>query len=330
MTDADNLDNAQKIQLALNSWFITGATASGKSAASLRLAEQVDGEIISLDSMAIYQGMDIGTAKVSVEIQNQVPHYLIDVLPPTQLFSVTQYRDAAIQKILDIRSRGKQPIFVGGTALYLKAMLRGIFDGPPADPEFREAIEDELQDVELAELHKRLQLVDPISAQKLHPNDKRRIIRALEVFKTTGEPISHLQNEFETSHSPDDCKVFTLRHQRESLHRRIQDRVDHMFASGLVDEVQSLLDRHKELGKTASQAVGYREVIQHLAGEHDLEETKQLVLYRTRQFARHQETWFRGLPECQMIDLDPSLEGTEISSLVVEQCYKKLDDQASI
>jgi len=318
MTESAPLTNQQKIQLALNCWYITGATASGKSATSIQFAKQIDAEIVSLDSMAIYRGMDIGTAKPTIEQRKQVPHHLIDILDPSQLFSVNQYRDMAITAIQEIQQRGKQVVFVGGSALYLKAMLRGVFDGPPADPEFRDAIEQELETVELAELHKRLQLVDPISAEKLHPNDKRRIIRALEVYRVAGQPISHLQNEFETAHSPDECKVFTLRHQRDVLHARIEKRVNWMFDHGLVDEVKSLIERHGELGKTASQAVGYREVIEHLCGEGDLDDVRNLVLYRTRQFARHQETWFRGLAECRMIDLSADIDDSQIAPTVVQ------------
>lgn len=318
MSSLPELDNQEKIAIALDCWYVTGATASGKSQVSLELARELDGEIISLDSMAIYRGMDVGTAKIPAETRGGIPHHLIDILEPTENFSVTQYRDAALETIINIRSRGKQPIFVGGSALYLKAMLRGIFDGPPADPKFRSQIEDELKVVPIEELHKRLQQVDPISAQKLHPNDQRRIIRALEVYHSTGEPISHLQNEFEKCHSQDECKVFTLRHPRAILHQRIQDRVDWMFEHGLVAEVEKLLEQFGDLGRTASQAVGYREVIDHLRGNHDLYRTQELVLFRTRQFARHQETWFRGLPECQMLDIPENLEDAAMIPWLLE------------
>lgn len=323
MTSHSELDNQQKIAISLDCWFITGATASGKSQVSIELARRLPAEIISMDSMAIYRGMDIGTAKAPPLMQDEIPHHLIDIVDPTDLYSVTQYREDAISAIQDIRSRGKQVIFVGGSALYLKAMLRGIFDGPPADVEFREQIERELQDVAVSELHKRLGQVDPISAQKLHPNDKRRIIRALEVYRTTGQPISHLQNEFETAHSPEDCKVFTLRHPRSILHQRIQDRVDWMFDHGFVAEVESLLQRYRELGKTASQAVGYREVIDHVRGKNELAETRDLVLYRTRQFARHQETWFRGLPECRMLDFPDDIPPAEMTPWVIERVLEQ-------
>ena len=318
MDPTSTLDNDQKVALAMECWFVTGATASGKTAISIDLAKKLGAEIISLDSMAVYRGMDIGTAKVSKTLQMEVPHHLIDIVDPGDLFSVTQYRKRAIQAIQEIKARGKQVIFVGGSALYLKALLRGIFDGPPADAGFREQIEKELESVGIEELHKRLQQVDPVSAQKLHPNDKRRIIRALEVYRTSGQPISHLQNEFESAHSPENCKVFTLRHPRDVLHERIQRRVDWMFENGLVDEVAGLLSVHGQLGKTASQAVGYLEVIAHLRDEYDLDRTRELVLFRTRQFARHQETWFRGLTECRMIEITPDIPVESIGSLIID------------
>ncbi len=317
------LDPQQKIDLALDCWYITGATASGKSATSMELARRLDAEIVSLDSMAIYLGMDVGTAKASPAWQAEVPHHLIDILQPTQGFSVTQYRERALLAIQDIVARGKRVVFVGGSALYLKAMLRGIFEGPAADPEFRQSIAQELESIDVAELHKRLQQVDPISAHKLHPHDQRRIIRALEVYRATGQPISYLQNEFDTAHSPTDCKVFTLRHPRNVLHDRIRQRVDWMFQNGLVPEVKGLLDEYGKLGKTAAQAVGYREVIDHIQGQQSLERTQELVLFRTRQFARHQETWFRGLAECRMIDLPEEVPAGKIPETVVEQLLQQ-------
>ena len=174
----------------------------------------------------------------------------------------------------------------------MKSLLRGVFEGPPADWEFRRAVEAEVEEVGIEALHQRLQQVDPLSAAKLHVNDKRRIIRALEVYKVTGTPISHLQTQFEEGRRADGCRVFALRWPRDVLHQRINTRVDRMFAEGLVEEVRALLAQHGDLGRTASQAVGYREVIAHLSGECDLEDTVERVKARTRQFARRQEIWF--------------------------------------
>ncbi len=282
-------------------WYLTGPTASGKTEIGLELAQRLGAEIISLDSMTLYRHMDIGTAKPNAEQQRRVPHHLIDILEPDQQFSLSNYVDAATAKIDQIRQRGRQVLFVGGTPLYLKAMLRGIFRGPPADWEFRQQIEEELQTVELPALHRRLQQIDPLSAAKLHPHDKRRIIRALEVYRSTGRPISHLQTQFDEGRPADQCRVFVVTWPRNVLHQRIQQRVEAMFAAGLVDEVRGILDRYQELSRTASQAVGYREVIQGLKQGHAREQTIETVKTRTRRFARHQETWFRSLSECRFL-----------------------------
>ena len=298
--------NEQQCLEARKCWFVTGATASGKTAVSLALAKRLDAEIISLDSMAIYRGMDIGTAKPTAETQSLVPHHLIDIRDPNETCSVSEYRELAMEKVDEIHSRGKKVLFVGGTALYLKTLLRGMFDGPPADWEFRKQIEAEVENVGDAALHERVASVDPVAAHKLHVNDRRRLIRALEVYKLTGKPISHWQMEFADGVDASECKVFSLRHPRPILHERIETRVDQMFEAGLIDEVRGLLERWTDLSHTAAQAVGYREVIEHLRGEKDFAETREKVRVRTRKFARHQETWFRGLSEVRMIDIVPS------------------------
>ncbi len=303
---------------ALRCWYLTGATASGKTAVGIELANMLDAEIISLDSMAIYRGMDIGTAKPSMEQRQLVPHHMLDICDPIESFSVSQYRDRALELIDEIRGRGKQVVFVGGTALYLKSLLRGMFDGPPANWEFRKQIETELADLDDQALHQRLAVVDPVSAHKLHPNDRRRIIRALEVYKSTGQPISHWQMEFDQGVAGERCRVFTLRHNRPELHRRIEERVERMFELGLVEEVTQLLNRWNELSHTAAQAVGYREVIAHLKEEMDLDQTLEKVKVRTRRFARHQETWFRGLSECRILDLDLSYEPVATAERILE------------
>ena len=295
--------NEQQCLEARKCWFVTGATASGKTAVSLALAKRLDAEIISLDSMAIYRGMDIGTAKPTAETQSLVPHHLIDIRDPNETCSVSEYRELAMEKVDEIHSRGKKVLFVGGTALYLKTLLRGMFDGPPADWEFRKQIEAEVENVGDAALHERVASVDPVAAHKLHVNDRRRLIRALEVYKLTGKPISHWQMEFADGVDASECKVFSLRHPRPILHERIETRVDQMFEAGLIDEVRGLLERWTDLSHTAAQAVGYREVIEHLRGEKDFAETREKVRVRTRKFARHQETWFRGLSEVRMIDI---------------------------
>ncbi|MDB4652614.1 tRNA (adenosine(37)-N6)-dimethylallyltransferase MiaA [bacterium] len=301
------------IQLALKCWFLTGATASGKTKVSLELARILDAEIISLDSMAIYRGMDIGTAKPDSAQRSAVPHHLIDIVDPPESFSVSEYRDSALSKIREIQESGKQVLFVGGTALYLKALLRGLFEGPPADWDFRTEIEQEIENSGAEFLHQRLAMIDPVSAHKLHENDHRRIIRALEVYKQTGKPISHWQMQFDEGRQADQCRVFTIRHDRPVLHQRIEARVEAMFSEGLVDEVRGLLERWSDIGKTASQAVGYREVIDFLSDKMTMEETVERVRVRTRKFARHQETWFRGMSECRILDLESEFDPSELA-----------------
>ncbi|MCE9527101.1 MAG: tRNA (adenosine(37)-N6)-dimethylallyltransferase MiaA [Planctomycetales bacterium] len=306
---------------ATNCWFLTGPTAAGKTKVGLELAERIGAEIVSLDSMTLYIGMDIGTAKPTAEDRARVPHHLLDLVPPTDDFSLAEYLDAAHEKINDIKSRGKEVLFVGGTALYLKSLLRGVYQGPPPDWEFREAIEKELEVVGLSELHKRLQVIDPLLAAKLHPNDKRRIIRALEVFRVTGEPLSHRQTHFDEGRTASQCKVFVLSWTREEIHQRIDARVDAMFAAGLVEEVRRLLASYGSLSRTASQAVGYREVMDHLAApaspSNSLAACIELVKARTRQFARRQETWFRGLPECTFVPQSADKGPAEVAASIL-------------
>ena len=311
-------DNRKLCDRAAECWFLTGATASGKTNVSIEMARLLDAEIISLDSMAIYRDMNIGTAKPSLEHQQQVAHHLIDIADPTEAFSVSQYRDQAMATIDAIRSRNHDVLFVGGTALYLKALLRGMFEGPPADWDFRKEIEAETKEMGAEFLHQRLEMIDPVSAHNLHPNDHRRIIRALEVFRQTGKPISHWQMQFDQGRDALNCKVFTLRHARPILHERIETRVEQMFERGLVEEVTGLLNKYKELGRTASQAVGYREAINHLQDGIELPETLEKVKIRTRRFARHQETWFRGLSECRILDLPKGFDPAAVANELVE------------
>ncbi len=305
--------NEELCNLAASCWFVTGATAGGKTTLGIELARVLNGEIIALDSMTVYRDMDVGTAKPSRGQLAKCPHHLLDVCDPSELFSVSMYRTLAIRAIKEIRERGRTPIFVGGTALYLKVMLRGMFEGPPADWEFRAQVEQEVDAVGIESLLQRLQQIDPVAAHKLHPTDRRRIIRALEVKKITGRPISHWQREFDTGRDANDCRVFAIRHPRPELHRRIEERVRWMISNGLVGEVRELLTKYRRLHKTASQAVGYREAIDHLAGNMSIEDLFERILVRTRRFARHQETWFRGLSECRMIDV---AEGTSTQQLV--------------
>jgi tRNA dimethylallyltransferase len=300
-------------------WFLSGATASGKTAVGIALAQRIGAEIISLDSMAIYRGMDIGTAKPSPEQRAVVPHHLIDIVDPSDEFSVAQYVDAAARVVGEIRSRGKEPLFVGGTPLYLKSLLRGLFDGPPADWNLRHEIEQELQQVGQPALYERLIQVDPVAASHIHPNDTRRLIRALEVYRATGEPISHQQLQFEDGQRAEECRVFVLRRRREELHARIEGRVEAMIECGLVEEARRLTANGHELSRTARQAVGYRESLAFLDGEYDRDEMRSRITYRTRRFAKRQGTWFRSLSECRFVDIVGEPNAMELADTIAAQ-----------
>jgi tRNA dimethylallyltransferase len=305
-----------------NAWFLTGPTAAGKTAVGIELARQIDAEIISMDSMALYRGMNIGTAKPTADERRAVSHHAIDIFGPADEFSVAQYLEMATATANDISKRSKQVLFVGGTALYLKALLRGLFSGPTANWDLRRELEEVARIEGTATLHRRLQQLDPAAAVKLHPNDLRRIIRALEVHQTTGQPISTLQQQFNHGRSADQCRVFVLDWPRECLNERIRQRVDKMFATGLVDEVRNLLTIAADqksgpaFGRTASQAVGYKEVLDFLKGARDLAATVELVKLRTRQFAKRQLTWFRSLSECRWIVVDEPFRPDEIAQQI--------------
>ncbi len=303
---------------ATECWYLTGPTASGKTGVGLELAARIGAEIVSMDSMALYRRLDIGTAKATAPERQRVPHHLIDILDPHEEFSLSQYLEAAQSAIDAIRSRVHQVLFVGGTPLYLKGLLRGIFRGPPADWEFRRRLEADACAQPPGHLHRCLAAVDPAAAARLHPNDTRRLIRALEVFHKTGQPISTLQREFDTGLPAKACRVFVLDWHREVLWARIDRRVERMFAAGLVEEVRRLLARPQPLGRTASQALGYREVIDHLSGGPGLAETIDLVKTHTRQFAKRQMTWFRSLSECHFMGVVEPMEPGEVAGRIAE------------
>jgi len=300
-------------------WFLAGPTASGKSAVALILAERLDAEIISLDSMTLYRGMDIGTAKPSLAERGRVPHHLMDILDPHEEYSVARYLNDARQASQEIVSRGKTPLFVGGTGLYLRSILRGVFQGPPANPEIRQRLEDvaAASDAGALQLHGRLQQVDPITAARLPPQDIRRVIRALEVHEITGQPLSsfHEQEPLPEEHRP--RHVYWLSPPRDWLYDRINRRVTKMIEDGLVEEVRQLLALPNPPGKTARQALGYREIIEHLEGKTSLDQAIETIATRTRQFAKRQHTWFRNLVECREVPITGEESSDEITTTLI-------------
>ncbi|MCE9546408.1 MAG: tRNA (adenosine(37)-N6)-dimethylallyltransferase MiaA [Planctomycetia bacterium] len=300
-----------------NCWFLVGPTAAGKSAVGAALARRLDAEILSLDSMAVYYGMDIGTAKPDAAARAAAPMHLLDLVDPTDEFSIAQYLAAAHAKVAEIRGRSRQALFVGGTPLYLKALLCGLAEGPQADPQLRQRLTDEAQQLGPAALHVRLGHLDPPSAARLHPHDTRRIVRALEFLEKTGQPISGVQQQFHRAADvPTGNRVFVLDWPRAELHRRINQRVDEMFAQGLVEEVRGLLARYSSLSQTSAQGAGYREVLDYLAGQIDLATAIERTKARTRQLARRQLTWLRGLNECRSIPCQDPLAVEELAEQI--------------
>jgi tRNA dimethylallyltransferase len=297
-------------------WFIAGPTACGKTAAGLALAERIGGEVVALDSMSLYRGMDIGTAKPTAAERARVAHHLVDVVDPHEEFSVAEYLRAAHAACRNILDRGRTPLFVGGSGLYLRAVLRGVFEGPSADWVFRRRLEQELQQTSEAELHARLRAVDPATAERLPPRDVRRVIRALEVHHLTGRPASELQRQVPLEPALRPPHVYWLSPPRAWLYERINRRVDQMIDAGLVDEVRALLAVLRPLGRTARQALGYQEIIDYLSGGCSLVEAVATIQTRTRQFARRQHTWFRNLVECRAIPISGKESAEEVAARI--------------
>lgn len=285
-------------ELLKQCWFLTGPTAVGKTATALNLAERLNAEILSMDSMAVYRRMDIGTAKPDLIERATVPHHLIDLAEPHRDFSVTEYVTAALSAVEDVIGRGRVPLFSGGTGLYLKAILRGIYEGPPADWDLRNRLEEQTLRDGPQQLHDQLMAVDPITANRLHINDQRRIIRALEVYAATGIPLSQQHHNTPRPLTERPAAVVWLEPPRDWLRDRINRRVDLMMQRGLLRETQTLLATTPLPGRTARQALGYRELIAHLEDNQPLEDAVELIKIGTRQFAKRQHTWFRNMEEC--------------------------------
>ena len=299
-------------KLTLSCWYLTGPTGVGKSRVGIALARSLDAEIISMDSMAVYREMDIGTAKLAIEDRGGIPHYLIDVVDPSENYSLAEYVNEAADKIAEIHMRNKNVLFVGGTPLYLKAMLRGIFEGPPADQEFRKELQRKMQGQPPQVLHDLLKKVDSVSAERLHPNDVKRVVRALEVYEKTKRPISDFQKQFEVGSPPERCNVYVLQMPREMLYARIAKRVDRMIYDGLLDEVKLLKHRNFPIGTSARQALGYKELFDYLEGKSTYPQAVEYIKQNTRNFAKRQETWFRSLSECRFVPYNqPVFEGVD-------------------
>ena len=283
---------------------IVGPTATGKTEVGMGLAEALDGEIISADSMQVYRGMDIGTAKPTAEQRARVPHHLIDILDPDEAFSVADYQARADAALAAIWKRGRQPILVGGSGLYIRAVLEEMdFSLVPPDPEFRRRLLEEARSKGTRALHEWLAEVDPAAAARIHPNDQKRIIRALEVAESTGGAGSG-SGKVDRERPPRyNSTQFGLTLEREELYRRIEARVDRMIAGGLVEEVRGLLERSLGEDLISMKGLGYAQIAPHVRGQLSLEEAVSRLKRDTRRFAKRQMTWFRADPRIEWIDV---------------------------
>lgn len=294
---------------------IAGPTASGKTEVAVSLALRLNADIISVDSMKVYKGMDIGTAKPDAETRAKVRFHLLDVCAPEEEFNVAEFAALASSAIEEIAAENRHIILDTGSPLYLKALTEGIFSAPPADRALREKLKEEAQTSGVQTLYKRLSDIDPAYASKIPPQDLRRIIRALEVFEQLGTPISQLQKQFGTPAGKYSRRLFVLRRKRSDLHKRIAARTEKMFSEGFVDEARRLLPLRLSL--TASQAAGYAEVACYLSGEITLAEAIKQTIIRTRQLAKRQITWFRGFPDAFWIDVSETASPEAVSDTIL-------------
>lgn len=300
---------------------LTGPTAVGKTSLSIGLAKALDGEIISADSMQVYRGMDIGTAKISPDQMQGIPHHLIDILEPWEEFHVADFQKYCKEAMEDIYRRGKCPIIVGGTGFYIQSVLYDIdFSQTEADIAFREEMERLAGEEGAAALHERLRAVDEASAQAIHPNNVKRVIRALEYYRQTGERMSEHNQAQQGKASPYRFRYYVLRLPREILYQRINERVDDMERAGLTGEVERLLARGCHRKMVSMQGLGYKEIIDALEGRDTLEHAYERIKQETRHFAKRQFTWFRREREVTWIDKDQFRDEGELLDYCVKDC----------
>ena len=308
-------------------FIVLGPTASGKESASFEICKRIDAEIISVDSMKVYKKLDIGTAKATWQMQEEVRHHCLDIIEPSFAdFSVGAYVMEADKAIDDVASRGKIPLLSGGTALYYKGLLEGIFEAPPKDLQLREELKKFAGENGNQALYKRLVKLDPLSAKKYHPNDIRRVVRALEVIELTGESLSSRQKEWSGFHSDQEYFTGEMRYDftmvwldwsRQVLYNRIEQRVDLMLEKGLIAEAEYVYANRDIFARTPLQAVGYKEFFPYFSGQISLDEAVKTLKKNTRHLAKSQMTWFRKFP-CEKIPLDPEMTQEDIVQTILE------------
>ncbi|MFQ3611667.1 MAG: tRNA (adenosine(37)-N6)-dimethylallyltransferase MiaA [Fimbriimonadales bacterium] len=302
---------------------IVGPTAVGKTAVGIRLAELLEGEIISVDSGAVYRGLDIGTAKPTLEEQRRVRFHLIDVADPDEVFTAAKFRELALQAMEAIQARGKRVLLVGGTGLYLRVLLHGFsLAPPPADPDLRAELMAEVQQQGAPALHQRLMAIDPVAGSRIHPNDAVRIVRALEVYQMTGVPISRWQSRTEAELP---ALKFGLTLPREMLYQRIDARVDQMMAQGMLQEVRNLLQSGYNIDLPALKGLGYRHLVAYLQNRVSLEEAVRQWKRDTRRFAKRQMTWFRKEPGILWIE-----SSNDSAEMIAQELRTTIEEQGGL
>lgn len=304
---------------------LTGPTAVGKTKLSIALAKAVNGEIISADSMQVYRHMDIGSAKIRPEEMQGIPHYLIDVLDPKEEFHVVRFQEMAKKAMEEIYAKGKIPILAGGTGFYIQAVVKDIdFSEDTEKSQVRARLEQEAQEKGKQYLHEKLQEIDPVSAEKIHANNVKRVIRALEYFELTGEKISQHNKQEAAKESPYAYAYFVLNDEREKLYRQIDQRVDEMLKEGLVDEVQKLADMGCTRHMVSMQGLGYKEILSYLDGTCSLEDAVYVLKRDTRHFAKRQITWFKREPDVIWVNKpDFDYQDEKILAYMLENCEKR-------
>ncbi len=292
--------------------FLMGPTASGKTGAAVELYSKLPVELISVDSALVFRGMDIGTAKPDAETLAKAPHYLIDIIDPTSAYSAANFRSDALRLMAEITARGKVPLLVGGTMLYFKALQDGMSNLPEADPEVRAALDAEAAQIGWPAMHAKLAEIDPDTAARLQPADSQRIERALEVFRITGKTMTVLHQESSGEGLPYRLlKIALVPSDRKVLHERIALRFDQMLKAGFLDEVKALKNKYPMLTaeSTSMRCVGYRQALEHLAGEYGVAELRDRGIFATRQLAKRQLTWLRGMDDVVQVDcLNPDMQ----------------------
>ncbi len=289
--------------MGVSTWAIVGPTGTGKTELSMAAAAMLDAEIVNCDSRQIYRGLDIGSAKPSLELREQVPHHLFDVADPDEVFDCARYRDMARSAIAAIHARGRAALLVGGTGLYLKALRFGLFPGPPRDDGLRSTLETR-ETESPGVLHRELAEVDPPAAERIHPNDRVRVVRALEVYRLTGRPLSSWQSEHAFRGDELEMRVVGLEMPRERLYRRIDARCRAMMEGGLIEEVTGLLAAGYGADTPSLSSIGYRETMAYLQGTFGFDEAVARMARATRRFAKRQSTWFRADSSVRWIDAE--------------------------